>query len=223
MNGNRRTVATSETFVEVWEPRAETHLEVTGQVGSGKTVALQRIAEHALEHLGADVRHIAGGHFLHPILDATMTALDQDGALEVIESTLREMNRRLSVLERERYTEERAPEPQPIVIIIDEFDALMSRPSPNPSVPLRLREYLGDLLALGRQAGIHIVTAASTPMLAQDGRRNGIGQIVLGPMSPATLVQLSVGLYWGAELPIRPIGSGWYFRTDGGQPLPVGF
>lgn len=212
-------VSVSESFVDVWDPSEVPHLEITGQHGSGKSEAVQRIAAQAMGD-GAEVRLI-----LDVALAPTSlwVATSPEEALGAIESTLRDLNWRLAELEEERLTGAKAPAVQPVVLLVDGFTALMERPTSNPTVPARIREYLGDLLALGGKVDIHVVLTGISPSFTRHGHRNGIGQVVLGPISPATRVQLSSGDYLVAELPIRPIGSGWYFRSGGHMPQPVGF
>lgn len=214
----------SAEFVDVWDPTEYGHLEITGAYGTRTAYVANRVAQYAIDSFGAEVRRIHGSSVLSPAPAAV--AQNQDEALEVIEATLRDLNRRLAALEVERLLGERPKADAPIVLVIDEFASLFDSPSTrsmNPSVPARIREYLGDLLSLGRGAGVHVILTGPTPSFAQVGHRDGIAQIVLGPMSSVTMARLTSGLYRVTELPIRPIGAGWYFRPDDHQPLPVWF
>lgn len=218
-----RAVTVAETFVDIWNPADVPHIEISGPSGSGTRAAAQKIATHAITTWGAEVRLIVGHPGTAALFESPVVAWHPEDALELIESMLRDLNRRLAQLEEEQHTGEQPPAVHPIVLVVDEYSTLIQRPSPNPTVRTRIREYLGDILALGRNVGIHVIVTGAAPSFAHIGQRDGIGQVVLGPMSSVPVAQLSAGLYQVAELPIRPIGSGWYFRTGDHRPQPVGF
>ncbi len=212
---------TTPAFVDVWNPEQDPHLEITGQTGAGKTVAVQRIAEHAIAHHGAEVSVVAGARLAPGIRAVGGIAIDTDTAHELVERTLRTLNRRLAELEADRLNGDPAPTYGPLLLVVDEYATLLQRSSQKTVLQRQIGDYIGDLIALGATANIHVAVTGPKPCFAS----SGIAQIVLGPLTDTTAERLSAGGYTEGrvrELPPLPRGAGWYFRTNGRRD-PVWF
>lgn len=190
-------------FTAVWDPATDPHIEIVGVHGTGKTAAAAAIADAVLARGGA-VWPIA-----HPTLscDRRRTAEEIEAAIRAVSQ---EMSVRYSLLEEnEALGIDHLHRLPPLLVVVDEFDQLDQTLS-DPRQRVRVHDLIGDLLALGRSARVHLVACSTRPHFALGENRSMVSHVALGPLGAQTLSLIEP---WPtAHIAPRPIGSGWFFR-----------
>lgn len=128
-----------------WNIVKDPHLLVIGDPGSGKSVALQNIAEYVLAYgTDAGITLLDAGYSLEPDAGATIDFIKTTKA--IIEA------RYLEIMEAMAQNIEYVPSSQ-IILIVDEVSAIVER-------DLEAAKMLLGIVRMGAPAGVHVVASS---------------------------------------------------------------
>lgn len=218
-----------------WKLGTPPHTIVTGATMSGKSFLVTMLILDYLR-MGADMRiadpksadlAIVGRYIdIEKLRKVTCTETTGDGICKLLREANEEMEKRYGLW----FSDENSfgknwkdiPEAKPLVVIIDEYSALISVSA--PKLVKELNSYLFNLILKGRQAGIEVVLIMQRPdtNLLSGNLRDQFGvRILLGNATKDAQTMLfgSVDMDFKS---ISEICSG-YIMIDGKQNVPIYF